>query len=409
MAESTSGFHRDVVGDPTLPLSNDMHPASTDVPDAAALAAIATTYSSYGMTIPDNMQYRQVDTDTVYRWNGTAMVPFGSMMTGSGIANHLAYWSGTNALSYSGMLWYAGAPAVYPLDFTGLKIDTGLWLYGDSGAATYKLIGFDITTSPVANVVSIGSTAVPTYMRGQYIYLAASGAGGICECDCDGGFIISQLSGVGSEIAMTIQDRSLSPVVFARFRTLLDGTGFPLETVGLNMYSELNMHGQVVRNVVNFYAGSDAFHPAFFNFYGDPTAVQGDVIFEINDGQPTNLFQITDSGGVSGGSTLAYFGSVGINTAMPAETLDVNGTSIFRDDLAMDSNYITGLADGVNPQDAVTVSQLTSATTGLTQKPTARLATNAALPSNTYSNGTLGVGATITVPKKKIKNTIPSY
>jgi len=57
---------------------------------------------------------------------------------------------------------------------------------------------------------------------------------------------------------------------------------------------------------------------------------------------------------------------------------------------------ITGLANPVNAQDAATKNYVDATIQGLVIKPTARLATAAALPANTYANGTAGVGATLT-------------
>lgn len=50
----------------------------------------------------------------------------------------------------------------------------------------------------------------------------------------------------------------------------------------------------------------------------------------------------------------------------------------------------------VNPNDVTRLSDLTSIAAGLVPKTAVAAATTAALPSNTYSNGTLGVGATLT-------------
>ena len=64
--------------------------------------------------------------------------------------------------------------------------------------------------------------------------------------------------------------------------------------------------------------------------------------------------------------------------------------------VAWNSQRITGLADPSSGQDAATKSYVDATVQGLDPKETARLATAAALPANTYSNGTAGVGATLT-------------
>ena len=58
--------------------------------------------------------------------------------------------------------------------------------------------------------------------------------------------------------------------------------------------------------------------------------------------------------------------------------------------------FYTGLPAPVNPADATTKAYVDASATGLTVHTMAVLATTAALPANTYSNGSSGVGATLT-------------
>lgn len=62
----------------------------------------------------------------------------------------------------------------------------------------------------------------------------------------------------------------------------------------------------------------------------------------------------------------------------------------------LNSQKITSLANGTNPNDAVNFSQLSALIQGIDIKQTATAATTAALPACTYANGTSGVGATLT-------------
>jgi hypothetical protein len=64
--------------------------------------------------------------------------------------------------------------------------------------------------------------------------------------------------------------------------------------------------------------------------------------------------------------------------------------------LSMNSQRITNLGTPTATTDATTKAYVDAAVQGLDQKPTAQVATAAALPANTYANGASGVGATLT-------------
>lgn len=64
--------------------------------------------------------------------------------------------------------------------------------------------------------------------------------------------------------------------------------------------------------------------------------------------------------------------------------------------LSLNSNRIVNLSDPTGPQDAATKNYVDLAIQGTPQKPSANYATVAALPANTYNNGSSGVGATLT-------------
>jgi hypothetical protein len=64
--------------------------------------------------------------------------------------------------------------------------------------------------------------------------------------------------------------------------------------------------------------------------------------------------------------------------------------------VAMNSQRVTNVGTPVSSNDAVNKTYVDTLVAGLSLKPTAEVATVAPLPSCTYSNGTLGVGATLT-------------
>jgi hypothetical protein len=64
--------------------------------------------------------------------------------------------------------------------------------------------------------------------------------------------------------------------------------------------------------------------------------------------------------------------------------------------LSLNNQRITNVATPTAGTDVPNKNYVDAAVQGLSQKPTAQVATTAALPANTYANGTSGVGATLT-------------
>jgi hypothetical protein len=101
------------------------------------------------------------------------------------------------------------------------------------------------------------------------------------------------------------------------------------------------------------------------------------------------------------GTPTAPTAANGTNTIQLATTQYVLATRIDQlqppnIDVAWNSHRITGLLDPASPGDAATKNYVDATIQGMQVKPTARLATAAALPANTYANGTAGLGATLT-------------
>lgn len=89
-----------------------------------------------------------------------------------------------------------------------------------------------------------------------------------------------------------------------------------------------------------------------------------------------------------------------VGTAQVDATIIVAaGTHAFTASQSMGGFLLTNVGTPVNPNDAVNKQYVDASIQGLNQKPTARVATTAALPGTyAYNNGASGVGATLTAP-----------
>ena len=83
-----------------------------------------------------------------------------------------------------------------------------------------------------------------------------------------------------------------------------------------------------------------------------------------------------------------------LNATVIAYTLDTFAAPVAS--VSMNSQKITNLATPTLATDATTKAYVDATVQGLQQKPSAMVATAAALPANVYANGASGVGATLT-------------
>ena len=113
----------------------------------------------------------------------------------------------------------------------------------------------------------------------------------------------------------------------------------------------------------------------------------------INIGSST----ITTTGAITGGSAVIDNITVNGNTISSTNsngnvTIDPNGTGT----VDLNSSRITSVSDPTGAQDAAPKAYVDATKSGLDVKDSVRIGTTAALSTSTYSNGSSGVGATIT-------------
>jgi hypothetical protein len=110
------------------------------------------------------------------------------------------------------------------------------------------------------------------------------------------------------------------------------------------------------------------------------------------------IFTVTVSPVTSAGVLTATLATEAANTVLAGPASGGAVAPTFRALGAADVNSqrITNLATPTAGTDATNKNYVDTAVQGLSQKPTAQVATTVALPANTYANGTSGVGATLT-------------
>jgi hypothetical protein len=126
--------------------------------------------------------------------------------------------------------------------------------------------------------------------------------------------------------------------------------------------------------------------PAIFTVTGSPVTAAGTLTATLaSEAANTVLAGPTGAAGVPTFRTLV---------AADVPRLDLLGAPTAP--LSLNNQRITNLASPTAATDAASKSYVDATVQGLDQKPTAQVATTAALPANTYANGTGGIGATLT-------------
>jgi hypothetical protein len=126
--------------------------------------------------------------------------------------------------------------------------------------------------------------------------------------------------------------------------------------------------------------------PAIFTVTGSPVTAAGTLTATLaSEAANTVLAGPTGSAGVPTFRTLV---------AADVPRLDLLGAPTAP--VSLNNQRITNLASPTAATDAASKSYVDATVQGLDQKPTAQVATTAALPANTYANGTGGIGATLT-------------
>jgi hypothetical protein len=127
--------------------------------------------------------------------------------------------------------------------------------------------------------------------------------------------------------------------------------------------------------------------PGIFTVSGSPVTTAGTITLALATQTANTVF----AGPSSGGAVAPAFRAL---VAADVPRLDLLTAPAAA--LSLNSQRITNLATPTAGTDAANKAYVDTAVQGLDQKPTATVATTAALPANTYANGTSGVGATLT-------------
>jgi hypothetical protein len=129
-----------------------------------------------------------------------------------------------------------------------------------------------------------------------------------------------------------------------------------------------------------------------YDTLGTAQTITGAKTFSVSPQVPT----ATLSDDSTNAASTAFVAGQNYITTAEAEAIRLDQFAAPTSPVSLNGQELQNLGAPANPNSAVRLIDLDGVIQGLDQKPTARAATTAALPANTYNNGTGGVGATLT-------------
>ncbi len=322
-----------------------------------------------------------------------------SSITGGGMINQIAYFSSTNNLAGIS----TAASSVLVTNVSGVPgLSTDLPTAVTIGSAyIYRVGGTKVA-------VTDGGTGAGTWTQYGIFYASAvSTFGQITDISVTGKALVSTNSGApvfgtvtltqpGSQATLTLYSGSTLATTGGAFTTTLNATAASTVTMPASTSATMNYYVTAPAQYALPYAGSASglitylAVPSVLSVLTGNTTTAPAWVTATGTGAPVlGTSPTIGTPTITGGATF----STGTSSVSSGATLNIpSGASLT---IASGATF-TSANTPVNPTDVTNKQYVDSAVQGLTQKPTARLATNTSLPGNVYNNGTAGVGATLT-------------